>query len=409
METIRGLFDFEKKTLLLYVAIIVFATAFACFSQTKPLKKIVNGEVSVCRKFKIIPFALSFFVLAFFAATTANGIDRPVYGNMFIDITWSDIGNGQEPGYNVLMLIVKIFTKNPAVFCALLQITTVAFMYKGFYDLRDDIYIGFAVFIYTSQYYVQSYNLMRMYFALSILFAGFKLLKGGKYFRYFIVLLIATLLHYSTIFAMAGFLLGMIYVKAKDWSLGVHTVCSVALACAICFFMLYGVDFIKRINFPIIKKYLIYLEEININSIGWMWLFRLIPIAGVIYLAKNFKDEYNFRRFALSFLIVNTLINILSYSVPVLGRATRMLSFIYIIYYPYVTELYRKSGVAEQFDLNCGKDRVKVFSMGANQVYYILIVFGVLYNFYLALLYFSGYRLSDGIDNFRFIWENYLW
>ena len=103
METIKELFNFEKKTLLLYVALIVFATAFACLSQTKPLKKIINGEVLVCRKFNTLPFVMSFFVLAFFAATTANGTDRPVYGNMFQSITWDNIGNGQEPGFNIFM------------------------------------------------------------------------------------------------------------------------------------------------------------------------------------------------------------------------------------------------------------------------------------------------------------------
>lgn len=409
MGTIKELFNFEKKTLLLYVALIVFATAFACLSQTKPLKKIINGEVLVCRKFNTLPFVMSFFVLAFFAATTANGTDRPVYGNMFQSITWDNIGNGQEPGFNIFMLIVKIFTNNPAVFCAIMQIITVVCMYKGFYDLRDNIYIGFAVFIYASQYYVQSYNLMRMYFALSITFAGIKLLKDKKYFSYFIVLLVATLMHYSTIFAVVAYLLGMIYIKLKHWSLGVHTLWSVVLAAGMFFFILYGVDIIKGINFPIINKYLVYLENININSIGLMWLFRLIPIASVIYLAKKFNDEYNFRKIALAFLIVITLINVLSYSVPVLGRATKMLSFIYIVYYPYITELYRKSGVIERLNIDCGQKGIKVFGMNANSVFYILIVFGLVYNLYLSILYFSGYRLSDGIDNFRFIWENYLW
>lgn len=409
MEIIRGLLDFEKKTLILYVAIVFFATVFACFSQTKPLKSIVNGKFLAQRKFRKLPFALSFFVLAFFAATTSNGTDRITYGKMFLDITWQNIGNGQEPGFNILMMIIKIFTDNPAVFCAVLQLMTVAFMYKGFYDLRNDIHLGFAVFIYASQYYVQSYNLMRMYFALSILFVGINLFKTKKYFSYFLVLVAATLIHYSTVFALAAYVLGIIYVKVKSWSLGVHALWSIILSVALFFFVLYGVDIVKNIDFPIIKKYMVYLENIDINSVGFMWLFRLIPIAAVIYLAKSFSDDFNLRKFALSFVIVDTLINILSYSVPVLGRATKMLSYIYIVYYPYVTELYRKSMVIEKVNENCDQKRIKILGLNANKVYYILIVIGLLYNLYLALLYFSGYRTSDGIDNFRFIWENYLW
>lgn len=403
MEIIQSLSDYETNTLILYVAIIFVATALACVSQSKLITIYSNSAATIYRKFRPIPFVLSFSTLAFFAAATANGVDRTTYLNMFLDISWDTIGNGQELGYNVFMLLIKVLTDNPVVFCAIVHILTVAFMYIGFYSLRKDLCIGFAVFIYSSQYYIQSYNLMRMYFALSIIFAGVGLLRKKRYIRYFVVLAIATLIHYSTVFVMGAFLLALIYIKAKNCSLGVHIVWSILLAMFVFFAVLYGVDVLKSINSPIIEKYLIYLENVNINSIGFMWVFKMVPSVIVIYLAKRYKDEYNFRKIAVAFIIVSTLIDLLSYSVPVLGRATKMVSFNYLVYYPYITELYSKSVLSERSKPN-GR-RTAAYGLDDRRICYILIAIGVLYNLFQMVLYFGEYRLLDGIDNYRFIWE----
>ena len=73
-----------------------------------------------------------------------------------------------EPGFNLVIIIIKLFTNNDQLFLVILSLITIAFTYKGIWSYRNEISVGWAVFIYASQYYFQGYNLMRMYFAMSI-------------------------------------------------------------------------------------------------------------------------------------------------------------------------------------------------------------------------------------------------
>lgn len=400
--------SYDTATLLLYVAIIFVAGGFACFSQSKPV--VLTGQEVTCeRKFRRVPFGISFAILAFFAATTAVGIDRKVYGQMFVDITWQTIGNGQEPGFNLFMLLVKLFTQEPAVFCGIMGVMTVGLAFKGFYDLRNDIYIGMAVFIYAAQYYFQGFNLMRIYFALSIALSGVSLLKRNQYFRYFLVLLVAFFIHYSMIFAMAAYVLGLIYIRLPRISLGIHATWSLGvIVIAFAGVFLLG-DWIKTIDLPFIQKYVYYLDAIRFTSLGKMWIIQNLPILCLIYLAKNFKDTYHFRPMALSFMIGCLLIGTLNYSVPVIGRALIVLSFPYLVYYPYITEKYRKAMLLGKMDTSLSKVGTLYYKRDMQIMYLLLIGIAMVYFVGMTLLYFSGYMQSDGIDNFRFIWENYLW
>lgn len=408
MSLLRALQEYDKKTLFLYIAIIIFATIFACLSQSKIKKATINGNELYVRDFNKLPYFLSFFTLAFFVATTANGTDRVVYGNMFLEISWGTILNGQEPGFNVLMLFIKLFTKNPAVFCGILSVLTFTLAYKGFYDLKDDINIGLTVFIYSSVYYLQSYNLMRMYFALAVIISGVKFLKQKNYFKYFVVLVVATLIHYSVIFVVFAYILALIYINLKHWSLGIHALWTILGMVALFFIIRASVDVIKDIDNPIIQRYYQYLINIKNSSLGIMWIVNSLPAIIAIYFAKEFKDEINFRRIAMAFMFTNMLINIFAYSIPVIGRASTVLSFCNIIYYPYILEKYAKQKTIEKqicIIENKYTARYSYFNNSKNYLLWFVVAFFVAQ----TILYLCQYRLSDGIDDYKFIWENYLW
>ena len=182
-----SLSDYDGKTLILYIAIIAMASIMAVFSQTCiKVAKMRNGDVVLERKFRSFPYFCSFAILAFFACTTSVGIDRTTYGINFTEANAGDIFNGREIGYNIFMLIVGLFTDDPAIFCGVFAFVFVALVYYGLYTLRNDLSLGIAIFIFASQYYLQSYNLMRIYFAMGVLISGIVLVKKKKYFRYFI-------------------------------------------------------------------------------------------------------------------------------------------------------------------------------------------------------------------------------
>lgn len=399
---------FDIKTIVLYSCIILFAALLACFSQSKIKKRTAsNGQILYCRDFRIIPFALSFVLLAFFACTTSVGADRITYGMLFNEITWETVGNGQEIGFNLFMLFVSLFTDEPAVFCGILAFLTVLLVYKGLFDCRNDIYIGLAVLIYASQYYLQEFNLMRIYFAMSILIGAIGLLKKKKYFAYFWVIVIAFLFHYSVIFVLAAYLLGMIYIKLPKISFMGHVLWSVIVVAAGMVVLIAFGDVIANIRIPMLQRYAEYLKNISLSSIGFMVIFQNIPMVIVLYLGRRFIDKYQFRRFALAYEIACVAIGLLAYSVPVIGRALTVLNFPLLIYVPYMTEHYKKASV---LPANLNTDACRLYSKRKiKRIYIVLISILLVYLLVMYVVYLQSYLELDKINNFTFIWENYLW
>ncbi len=136
-------------------------------------------------------FFISFIYFGIFFHAPQRLVPIEAHMHIFFRISsFSIIQNGIEPGFHLFMIIIKIFTKNENVFLGIVALSTVVFVYKGIWDCRHELSIGFAVFIFSSQYYFQSYNLMRMYFAMSFLIAGVKLLLDGRYLRYLVLIFI---------------------------------------------------------------------------------------------------------------------------------------------------------------------------------------------------------------------------
>ena len=147
---------------------------------------------------------LSFLIVSFFATFTGVGTDRAGYIYYFGK---THLGDGNpwalEIGYRVLMDIINLVISDGKVFVGIISFITVLFMYVGIWKCRRFISLPIAVFIYVAQYYFQSYNIMRMYLAMSIMVLGAHCLFEKKYNKYYMYLIIATSIHYACFFALA--------------------------------------------------------------------------------------------------------------------------------------------------------------------------------------------------------------
>ncbi len=171
------------------------------------------------------------------------------------------------------MIIIKIFTKNENVFLGIVALSTVVFVYKGIWDCRHELSIGFAVFIFSSQYYFQSYNLMRMYFAMSFLIAGVKLLLDGRYLRYLVLILFALCVHYSMIFVLIAYVISLIFIKIKRVSFDMKFFLSILIVVIFSYFSLSLVVNLLGMSNIILDKYSMYLEKTVKSGLGLKWIF----------------------------------------------------------------------------------------------------------------------------------------
>lgn len=200
---------------LLYITIIIISTYFAFLSQRVVSFQGKNGAI-VQKKVNYIGFyIISFLILAFFSCSIANGIDKDAYRFLFRENTISNIYEGVEPGFWLFIVVVKIFTSNENVFLGIVSFLTVFFTFNGVWKCRDKLSVGFAIFIYASQYYLQSFNLMRMYLSMSILVLGSRNILDCKPKMFLLYILAASSIHFSALFVLVGYLMSFVLVQRK--------------------------------------------------------------------------------------------------------------------------------------------------------------------------------------------------
>lgn len=394
-----NLLNYDYNTIVLYILIVASASILATLSQSKI--HVYNRTGNVYRENKIGWFFLSFLVLAFFACTTGVGADRESYKYFFRISEFGNLYKYFEPGFRIFIGVVKLVTDNEQVFLILVSFLTVAFTYKGIWDCRNDISVGLAVFIYSSQFYFQGYNIMRMYFAMSILMVGVKWIKEEKYFKYLIVIGIAACFHYGILFVGAAYVLALWFMKTKKVKFDAKFFIILLLAVLFSIFAI-RIAFIVVENVPVLKeKYSHYLENITVSGVGFKVFYNLIPYAiGMIYAKYSTRKNEMLSIFG-AYLIVTFIISVLSYSITMLGRALICLHMPSIILLPRCIESFRRNKRLH------GDSRVKI-SLGTSRIsvsYWLVDIFLCFYFIIGLILYLSGYLGLDGIDNFRFFWN----
>lgn len=394
---------YHFSTILLYISIIIGATFFASLSQFSPNKKVEQNyrELSYKNKSTMGWYLVSFFILAFFACNAGVGTDKESY-KLFFRVT--DIDSPYEyfePGFNLVIIIIKLFTNNDQLFLVILSLITIAFTYKGIWSYRNEISVGWAVFIYASQYYFQGYNLMRMYFAMSILILGTPFLKKESYGKYFILMLVAAMCHYSVFVAVVAYILSLWLYKKSKITLNTKFI----ILCI-------GILFITLIAFRVLivlinsievfsGKYSGYLEGLGELHIGGKVFFNLIPFIFIMLFASYTEKRKFFFSIGAGYFFVTLIISIMSYSIPMIGRTLLCLHLPVVILLPLelkqMGNRVRTSGDAS-IKIKIGHSRL-IFP-------YYLIKIGIGIYFILAMgLYFYGYLELDGIDKFSFFWS----
>lgn len=393
---ISNLLSNDHNTIALYFGIVFISTLLAYFSQRS-----ITGAINIIRA-KSIPYFLSFVNTAFFATFSGVGRDRINYIYMFNNISFERIFHGSEPGFELIQFLISLVTNNPEVFISIISLWTVINIYKGLWKYQDIISLGMAIFLFTSQYYFQSFSLIRIYFATSFLIRYAYLLREEKYIKYGIVILMALSIHYSIVFALIAYILAFVFMRSRQYS-GVKFY---ALIIGAIIISLFGTGlFGFLLNFTgnaIISKYSLFLSNVSSTQLGFKWILNIIPYLLVYPFRTTFGDEGK-KEVSLStgYFIVALMISILSYSVPVIGRGLIVLNMPVLIILPMGFQMYRISSMqCNAADLTIGFKRIRV-KISFRTIKALCIVWGIVS----MILYLSEYMPVDGIDNFKFVWS----
>jgi hypothetical protein len=186
-------------TSVFYIIVILSAIMFAALSQNCKTSFFFNIFLG-------LSFLVLFFVLGF---RNYSGIDDPTYISIFNSVSeygWWTIfkQTTMEPGYLILNDIVSFFTNNYLYMQLLSSFIPLFLFYYSFKRFRNMISIPMAVFLLCTMLYFQvlSVAIVRMFIAISIVFTAFYYIPQRKIMRYILLILIASMFHYSALFML---------------------------------------------------------------------------------------------------------------------------------------------------------------------------------------------------------------
>lgn len=115
--------------------------------------------------------------------------------------------NRWEIGFTTLVYAVtKIFQSYQAVLFAV-EAVIIVFVYKGIAYLKKEIPVWFGMLVFYLMFYNATFNVMRQWIAMSILFFGYRYLIENKNAKYIITILASMLFHTSALIGIVVFFL----------------------------------------------------------------------------------------------------------------------------------------------------------------------------------------------------------
>ena len=190
---------------------IVFLFSFASryFSQLYVSDSIVYSRPN---KFLAICVMACLFVIS----GLRNGIgDTYFYKHAYnvTDFEWEYVKSMNEIGFGILQMILKMYTEDPQVLIFLVALVTNVLIVAVFYNYSKLFELSTYVYI-TGGTFLVSMNGLRQMLAAAICFIAIKYLLDQKFFKYTLIILLATTFHQSAFIMIPVYFL----VRFKAWS-----------------------------------------------------------------------------------------------------------------------------------------------------------------------------------------------
>ena len=216
--------------------------------------------------------------------------------------------------------LVQLFTHDYVYFFAICSFLTLFFIYKAIAELSDNSPFCLLLFVISGEY-IMSFNAVRQYIALALFVYSIKFIIKKDFKRYFILILLATLMHESAIFLLPLYFLNKIEAnKTTHFLLFVISIISIPLISKL---------FISIIN---LTKYSYYLSS-SLNkfdpSYSELIVFSIVYITSIIFYNKCKNDRIY--KILLNFELISLILAIVSFKIILAYRILLYFRFIQIL------------------------------------------------------------------------------
>lgn len=288
------------------------------------------------RKFLRISTFLTLFIISafrFYVGTDFKGYIG-VY-NSVIDGTY--VNYGFEPGYDILMRITSIFSNNNRLIFVVTSFIIIGAFFLTFEDFSINYYITVFLFV-TMYFYFNSFNIIRQFIAISIIFSSLRFIRKRELMKFIIFVLLAAIFHKTALIAIIIYFIRDINLSKKKYFL--ITLGSIMLVPLIPIFM--------KALVMIVPKYKAYLNFNAGSGLGTTSMIMFI----ILIISIHFKDKL-LNNDSFNNLYINT--TMIAFIFQILSEANTLFTRVSMYFYIFTIVL-----IPQLIDISEDKYRKKI-------------------------------------------------
>lgn len=336
--------------MLIYIFDIMI-TVFMSIILVEFEKKKVEKKFIYLMRFLIILIPSILAGLRYGIGTDYLKVYEPIFENAKLGI-YENRHRTIEIGYIIINKIVIMLNGNFSMVMFLSSLITNTFFILGIYQYKDKICVPVAIGIYLLMYYQVSYNAVRQFMAIAIIFWGLKFLKyenidiKSKSFRidnskYLVCVVIAFLFHKSALIALSIPFLKLLFTQEKYKYAKIFFF-------VIVFLLIINCNNIGKIlkSIPFLKYYGNYLlspKKIKVSI--WYFVKTLPVILPALALKNEMKKDKNIQ-FIFGNMLLGMLLMLLTYFTHSFGeRIALYFEVMQIIIVPYYIKAFNNFNI----------------------------------------------------------------
>lgn len=191
-----------------------------------------------------------------------------------------------EEGFSILNRIVAVYSDNIQWVYAICSAIILAAFFYGFFRYSPNPTLSLFLFV-SMGYLFSSFNIMRQFIAVTILFAALKLVRENRFFPYLLLVLLAVTFHKTAILMLPMFFLVRLKMKQSYLlMLGIFGLC--------CFpFRDKLTTLLVRAFYPQYENTALIQPLSAFEFVYYALLFGVVLFLCTKYREKFFKDSYN--------------------------------------------------------------------------------------------------------------------
>ncbi len=367
----------DAKVFNMYMIFMFMSVVLAKISS-------LHNNLLISKLFLILSIICMSFLLCF---RKQSGIDDIVYKGLFekaSNMNFFDYLNSSdiEFGYKIINYLINRLTGNYNVCQFFFSFVPIAIIEIKLWQKREYIDFSFALlYVYMTLYYfIISAGLVRIFFAVSIVFYGLDFIVNNNKKKYILCVIIASLFHRSALFMLLLLILLIndeyFYKRVKLFS------CLVFVLVPLILF------FVSKYIAPLLgERYSSYSQMESVGNASLLSFADKLPflILGIFYYNTMKKEQYeNFKEYQLSLILI-----ILTISINIASIWTDLGRLVY----------YTNTGIILMMSLIINNKKIKSNFDGM----ILTMVMTIIPYFYLMHTIFKNQYLWDYLKLYEFI------